>query len=171
MTPEIFDEPPDENETFENLDEALDDEDALSGEPGGGHEAAREVGVELVVDEVELEEVGGKLDDPDRISLLDGGIDDPDGAGPFPRSGQDQAEAGWDRDPVEAAKAEDRQELVAGEDVDDLRGADEAGDLDGEDGSVGWDEPKDPQLEVLSVDATELDQIPDDAPGPDAARW
>jgi hypothetical protein len=142
---DIPEDPPGDNEAFESFDEALDDEDLVSGNPGGGHEAARELDTELVVDEEELEEAGAKLDDPEQISLLDGGIDDPDGAGPPPRSRRADDEAGWDRDPVASA-----------------------GNDDSEDDS---EEPEDPQLELTDTDATELDQVPDDAPGPDSARW
>ena len=34
----------------------------------------------LVADELELEELGAQLDDPELLVTLEGGIDDPDGA-------------------------------------------------------------------------------------------
>jgi hypothetical protein len=146
MTRDIPEEPPGENEAFESFDEALDDEDAVSGDPGGGHEAARDLDTELVVDETELEEAGANLDDPERISLLDGGMDDPDGSGPPPRRAD---EAGWNLDPEDAMADEE----------DDDRPIDEP------------EESVDPALEITDTDATDLDQVPDDAPGPDSARW
>ena len=60
---------------------------------------------ELIVDETELEEAGANLDDPDRVSVLAGAMDDPDGTGP-PEHGND-AEAGWDVDPTASAAAGD----------------------------------------------------------------
>jgi hypothetical protein len=75
----IPEEPPDQNEQFESLDEALDEQD-LPGH-GGGPEGDRDID-DLVLDQAALEEAGAALDDPDRISMLDGGMDDPDGSGP-----------------------------------------------------------------------------------------
>jgi hypothetical protein len=72
----IPEEPPDENEAYENLDESLDELD-LPGH-GGGPEGGRDV-EDLVVDREALRELGADLDDPERIALLDGGMDDPDG--------------------------------------------------------------------------------------------
>jgi hypothetical protein len=98
--PGSFDEPPDENEAFANLDESLDDEDGLW--PGAGPEGERELDTDIVVDRTELEEAGAILDDPERMSVLDGGIDDPDGTGPAldDEDDDDPDEAGWDVDPV-----------------------------------------------------------------------
>lgn len=73
------DEPTDENEAFENLDEALDDQDAL----GGGPEGGRDLDTDLIVDDAELESIGANLDDPDDLApQLSGGMDDPDGPDP-----------------------------------------------------------------------------------------
>ena len=33
------------------------------------------------------------------------------------------------------------------------------------------EEPVDPELEIVDVDPSELEQVADDAPGPDSARW
>ncbi|HWE56181.1 MAG TPA: hypothetical protein VG435_11755 [Acidimicrobiales bacterium] len=76
---DIPEDPPDDNEAYEQLDEALDGED-LPGH-GGGPEGAHDVD-DLIADHAALEDAGAELDDPDRISLLDGAMDDPDGAGP-----------------------------------------------------------------------------------------
>jgi len=143
---ETFEEPPDENEAFESLDEALDDEDALSGFRSGP-QGQRDLDSDLVVDEYELEEAGALLDDPDRISLIDGSMDDPDGVRPRSRR-RGAPDEGWDRDPVEA---DGRVEA----DEDDT--PDEPGD--------------DPQLQITSVDPGDLEQVPDYAPGEDSARW
>lgn len=125
----IPEDPPDENEAFEPLDESLDEED-LPGH-GGGPEGERELDRDLITDRTALREVGADLDDPDRIALLDGGMDDPDGSGP-PRDDE--------------LLPEEAPEGTDGEDVD-------------------------PELEEIDTDATDLDGIADDAPGPDSARW
>jgi hypothetical protein len=139
----IPEEPPDDNDRYESFDEALDDED-ITGE-GTGPEGQRDLDSELIVDETELKEVGANLDDPDRISLLPGHMDDPDGAGP--PEDRDDPEAGWDVDPVAA----DRRQTW-----------DEGADADSSD---------DPELELIDVDPADMAQFPDDAPGADSARW
>jgi hypothetical protein len=145
----ILDEPPDENEAFANLDEALDDEDGVR--PGAGPEGERDLDRDIVVDQAELEEAGANLDDPERISLLDGGMDDPDGSGPPPRVDADD-EAGWDVDPVthSAARADDEDDTYGLTDRDLV----DVPPLD--------DEVLYPELD--------LDEIPDDAPGLDGGR-
>jgi hypothetical protein len=146
---DISDEPPEETEKFENLDEALDDEDAVGDGFGPRHEGARDLDTDLVVDDAELDEAGANLDDPEQMSLLDGGIDDPDGSGPPSRTRRDEETAGWDLDP----------------EADDARWDE---DEDDDDDPAG---PVDPELEITTTDATSLDQIADDAPGADSARW
>jgi hypothetical protein len=144
----IPEEPPGDNEAYEPFDEALDEED-IEGE-GLGPEGQRDLDTEIIVDEIELEEAGANLEDPDRISLLTdslGDMDDPDGSGP-PQE-RDDPEAGWDVDPV----ARDQ------ESSEESDGADEA------------DSQEDPELELFDMDATDMDQFPDDAPGSDSARW
>ncbi len=123
---DIPEDPPDENEAYENLDEARDAGDLPGGEDTDGY-----IDVEdLVADRRALHEAGADLDDPERYSLLDGGMDDPDGPPPpDPRPHRS--------------------------------GSRPAGD----------DEPTDPELEIIDVDPALLEQVPDDAPGPDAARW
>ncbi|MDE3205971.1 MAG: hypothetical protein KGQ66_17325 [Acidobacteriota bacterium] len=130
------DEPPEQTEVYENLDEALDDADL----PGHGRRVEGERDVEdLVADRVALHEVGADLDDPDRLALLEGAMDDPDGA------------------PI------------------DLRHRRPSGSESPEDGSVGsvggGDSYRDAELEFVEVDPADMEQIPDDAPGPDSARW
>jgi hypothetical protein len=134
---DIREEPPDDNEQYEPLDE----EDITGEDPGP--EGQRDLDSELIVDETELEGAGVKLGDPDRISVLAGGMDDPEGTGP-PEHGND-AEAGWDVDPTATAAARDE---------------------DTEDGGA-----EDPELELVDVDPHDLDDVPDDAPGADSARW
>jgi len=50
------------------------------------------------LDEIELEEAGLALDDPDRIALLSGAMDDPDGADVHPGPHVDPEDVGWDLD-------------------------------------------------------------------------
>lgn len=134
---DILEEPPDENEAFESLDEALDEQDALRGF-SGGPEGERDLDTDIVVDERALEEIGADLEDPDRVALLDGAMDDPDGSGPPARSLGGSGE-NWDVTPLEAV-------LDAGTEGD-------------------------PELQIVDVDPADLEQVPDDAPGPDSARW
>ncbi len=150
---DIFDEPPDENEAFANLDESLDDVDGVR--PGAGPEGGRDLDADVVVDRTELEEAGAELDDPDRIALIDGGMDDPDGVGGPPPVDDD--EAGWDVDPVtrDAARASD--DVGADGDAVTDTGLDDVPGLDGVDGA---DEGG----------AIDLDTLDDDLPRPDDGR-
>jgi hypothetical protein len=50
------------------------------------------------LDEIELEEAGLLLDDPDAIALLPGGMDDPDGVTSPPVRRPAVDEVGWDLD-------------------------------------------------------------------------
>jgi hypothetical protein len=159
--PEISEEPPDENEAFANLDESLDDVDALAGGSGGGPEGTRDLDSDLVVDRLELEEVGAALDDPESMSILDGGMDDPDGTGPPTGDRVVDDQAGWDVDPVTADAGGGRQS-EAGTD----------GDAIADDVLVDVpDSDEDPDLEEVDTDEAALEQFPDDAPGADSARW
>lgn len=148
----IPEEPPDENEQFENLDEALDAEDLPPNR--AGPEGQRELDSDLVVDQRELEEAGAATDDPDRIALLEGRMDDPDGSGP--PMDRENHEAGWDVDPLAGPNGTD----VDSPDLD-------AGPAD----ETEEDAESDPALEVVDVDPNDMGQVPDDAPGPDSARW
>lgn len=143
---DILDEPPDDNEAFENLDEALDEIDAQRGFIGGP-EGQRDLDSELVVDRAELREAGAELDDPEQMALLEGGMDDPDGTGRGrPR---DWSNVG---DEYVTSTVVERETLPF-----------EAEFLE--------EQPVDPELEIVDVDPSELEQVADDAPGPDSARW
>jgi len=88
-----------DSETFEQADEALDEEDAFSSEDDSP-DALAPTNRQLPIDDLELKEVGANLDDPEQLAVLDGGIDDPDGVGgdevgSRPRSLDDE---GWDLD-------------------------------------------------------------------------
>lgn len=160
---DIPEEPPDENEAFANLDESLDDEDAYGSAFIPGPEGERDLDTDLTVDQVELEEAGADLDDPERLSVLEGGMDDPDGTGP---AGEDP-ESGWDIDPCwERPRSAGGRGPYAGYASD--AGAD--GDADSDDCLLDVpDGPGDPELEISSV--ADLDEVPDDAPGSDSASW
>jgi hypothetical protein len=151
---DTFDEPPDDNEAFANLDESLDEEDVFA--PGTGPEGERDLDTDLIVDQEELDEAGASFDDPERISLLDGGMDDPDGSGPA--NLDDDDEAGWDVDPLQ------RRGVSAWNEGDEI-------DADGD------AEPLSRLLDVPEVEddddpssGVDFDQIPDDAPGLDGGR-
>jgi len=84
-------------ETFEQGDEALDEESRI--DPGFLEDLERDPSLDptLLVDDLELEEAGALFDDPEVMATLDGGIDDPDGSGGPTRS-RDAEEDGWDLD-------------------------------------------------------------------------
>jgi hypothetical protein len=86
-------------EVFEQGDEALDEQSRT--DPDFIEELGQDpsLGPTLLVDELEIEEAGTQFDNPESLTSLDGGIDDPDGAGerPAPRRGAED-EAGWDLD-------------------------------------------------------------------------
>jgi hypothetical protein len=85
-------------ETFEQGDEALDEQDRL--DPDFLEDLQRDPSLDpsLAADELELEEAGATFDDPELLATLDGGIDDPDGVGrPRARAG-DERDEGWDLD-------------------------------------------------------------------------
>jgi hypothetical protein len=158
------DEAPDDNETFANLDEALDDDDAYGSAFRRGPEGERDIDDDLTVDQEELEEAGANLDDPERLALIDGGMDDPDGAGPAPAP---DPERGWDVDPSweRPSSAGGRDEYPG---AASYAGAD--GDATSSDSVLDDpDLPDDPELEIIPV--SDLDEVPDDAPGSDSARW
>jgi len=87
-------------ETFEQGDEATEEEDRLH--PDFDEQLAADPGLdpELLVDERALEELGSELDDPEGMGTLDGGGDDPDGiGGPTPSAEARSGDAeGWDLD-------------------------------------------------------------------------
>ena len=74
-------------ETFEQGDEALDEESRI--DPDFLEDVERDPSLDptLLVDDLELEEAGATFDDPEAMATLDGGIDDPDGVGLRPEAG------------------------------------------------------------------------------------
>ncbi len=86
-------------ETFEQGDEALDEQLRL--DPDFLEDLERDPSLDptLLVDDLELEEAGAKFDDPELMATLDGGIDDPDGVGTAQGGGRrTEDEEGWDLD-------------------------------------------------------------------------
>ncbi len=85
-----------QREAFEQGDEAFDEASRL--DPAFAEEVELDPTLDptLVADERELEEVGAQLDDPELMVSLDGGFDDPDGAGAPTASPADGG--GWDLD-------------------------------------------------------------------------
>ena len=64
----------------------------------------------LVADELELEELGAQLDDPELLVTLEGGMDDPDGIDvPVPRHRHEEEE-GWQLDAPLAAGGDEPTE-------------------------------------------------------------
>jgi hypothetical protein len=144
---DISKQPPEDSTLYEDVDEALDEQDAI-GEGSGQRDIE-----DITVDRTALEEIGGDLEDESRLSILDGGIDDPDGSGPAENA--DDVEAGWDVDPVTA----------------DRRGGKQVG-VGAEDDEVGEDElirdvEDDPELEVIDTDPADLEKIPEGYPNVD----
>jgi hypothetical protein len=86
---EVPDEPPEETEVFEQYDEESDaaiDDDGHVSDPAAtgisGSERDLTRFTEMPVDTLENEEIGLGFDDPQRMAVLDGGMDDPDGIDP-----------------------------------------------------------------------------------------
>src|ERR1700722_3063048 len=144
---DISKQPPEDSALYESVDEALDEQDAI----GEGSDQ-RDI-EDMTVDRTELKEIGGVLEDEAQVSILEGGIDDPDGSGPAESA--DDVEAGWDVDPVTA----------------DRRGGKKVG-VGNEDDEVAEDEllpdiEDDPELEVIDTDPADLEKIPDGYPNVD----
>jgi hypothetical protein len=91
---------PQRTDTFEQGDEAIDEDERL--DPDFGEELQQDPSIDptLQVDDRELEEAGAELDDPEDLVTLAGGIDDPDGlGGPTNRDVARRADdEGWDLD-------------------------------------------------------------------------
>ena len=86
-------------EAFEQGDEALDEEARLNSDFTEAVERDPSLDPTLQLDDLELEEAGVKLDDPEVLATLDGGMDDPDGVDPRPGASRRAAdEDGWDLD-------------------------------------------------------------------------
>jgi hypothetical protein len=88
------------SEVFEQGDEALSEQSRM--DPDFLEEVEQDPSLDptLQVDDRELEEAGLKLDDPEELATLDGGMDDPDGIGRPVRDGNSSldSEDGWDLD-------------------------------------------------------------------------
>ena len=99
---------PDESlgtETYDTWDEELDEQDVVTPDATGDPEGERSLDRQLLVDSAEAEEAGVQLDDPQRLAVLDGGIDVPDGVG-IPERGEQADDEGWDLDAEERLTAE-----------------------------------------------------------------
>lgn len=144
---DISKQPPEDSTLYEDVDEDLDEQD-----PTGEGFGQRDI-EDMTVDRTELQEIGGDLEDEDRVSLLDGGMDDPDGSGPVEA---DDVEAGWDVDPVTADRRGGKQAGVAAEGDDEV----------GED-ELTPDIEDDPELEAIDTDPANLEKIPEGYPNVD----
>jgi hypothetical protein len=82
------------SETFEQSDEAFDEADRLDPDFLEGVELDPSLDPAQSVDELELEEAGAELDDPEVLAVLPGGGDDPDG-GDLADRAPSVDEAGW----------------------------------------------------------------------------
>ena len=143
---DISKQPPEDSTLYEDVDEELDEQDA-TGEGFGQRDIE-----DMTVDRTELQEIGGDLDDEGKISILEGGIDDPDGSGPGDDA--DDVEAGWDVDPVTADRRGGKQVGVGAE--ADVVGEDELlPDVDDE------------ELEEIDTDPADLEKIPEGYPNVD----
>ncbi len=87
-------------EIFEQGDDAIDESTRLDPDFEEVLEIDPSLDPHFQVDERELEEVGAELDDPEQIAVIDGMIDDPDGAGgPSTHARQREEDPeGWDLD-------------------------------------------------------------------------
>ena len=103
-----------ETETYDTWDEELDEQDVVTPDATGDPEGERSLDRQLLVDSAEAEEAGVQLDDPERLAVLDGGIDDPDGVG-IPKGGQQADDEGWDLDAEERLTAEQLDDEDAAE--------------------------------------------------------
>ncbi len=105
---------PDDNEgteTFRQGDVAADEDERLSGTFHEDLEIDPSLDPSLVADELELEELGSQLDDPELIVTLEGGIDDPDGIDRSARIPRDEGGEGWDLNaPLGAGDGDDQDE-------------------------------------------------------------
>jgi hypothetical protein len=91
---------------FDEDDEAMDDDEDLEEYADDDLTAfdrtrADYSGVEVddefqPVDDVELDEEGMLLDDPERLAILPDGADDPDGSAASPQPSLDPDDVGWD---------------------------------------------------------------------------
>jgi hypothetical protein len=103
-------------ETFEQGDDALDEESRLDPDFLEDVELDPSLDPTLQVDDRELEEAGVEFDDPEALVTLDGGIDDPDGlGGPSPNHRAPTAdEEGWDLDAPEVSGSGEEEDPEPG---------------------------------------------------------
>ncbi len=88
---------PSETEAFEQWDEALDEGDLAGMADPDSPEGDGTLDGQLILDEVELEEIGAELEDPEKLAVLEGGMDDPDGADIPPAARREPpGSEGWD---------------------------------------------------------------------------
>ena len=105
---------PDESssgEAFEQGDEARDERERTDPDFAEDAEVDPSLDPTLQVDDRELEEAGAEFDDPEGMSTLGGGLDDPDGiGGPTPGDRARAADTeGWDLDAPEVPGREDAE--------------------------------------------------------------
>ncbi|HWE66927.1 MAG TPA: hypothetical protein VG298_09820 [Acidimicrobiales bacterium] len=98
-------------ETFEQGDEAQDEDTRLDPDFVEDLEQDPSINPTLLVDDREMEEAGVQFDDPEKLATLDGGMDDPDGSaarrGTPPTTAEDEEGDGWD---LAAAETSDDDE-------------------------------------------------------------
>jgi hypothetical protein len=95
-------------ETFEQGDEAADEDSRIDPDFLEEVEQDPSLNPTLQVDDLELEEAGVEFDDPERMASLGGGMDDPDGIGAAGTPQASSEDEGWDLDaPVTRGDAED----------------------------------------------------------------
>jgi hypothetical protein len=144
---DISNQPPEDSSLYEDVDEALDEQDAI----GEGSDQ-RDI-EDMTVDRTAMKEIGGDLEDDERLSMLEGGIDDPDGSGPAEAA--DDLEAGWDVDPVTADRRGGKQ-VGVGDEADEVAEDELLPDVE-----------DDPELEVIDTDPADLENIPEGYPNVD----
>ncbi|HEY5250233.1 MAG TPA: hypothetical protein VIJ09_01130 [Acidimicrobiales bacterium] len=107
---------PSGTEVFEPGDEALDDTSGRRTDSVEDVEQDPTLDPTLLADERERQEAGTKLDDPETLAVLDGGIDDPDGTGAPAGAGRsrNEDEAGWDLDAPLARDDDDSDDDLIG---------------------------------------------------------
>ena len=113
---------PDESlgsETFEQRNEAIAESELEPDNDSGGEDGSDNSAP--AIDERELEEAGIEFDDPEQFAVLEGGIDDPDGAGgPSRRSElRSQDRGGWELDSEELGSETLESEDLGSEDSGD----------------------------------------------------
>ncbi|MFZ0666990.1 MAG: hypothetical protein WAM97_14655 [Acidimicrobiales bacterium] len=101
MTDEYSPDESPENEAFEQEDEALDERSRLNPDFDEEVELDPSLNPDFQGDERELEELGADLDDPEKMAVLEGGIDDPDGVGEVSARLKKEDDDGWDLDAPE----------------------------------------------------------------------